>query len=116
MLKRKRDHIASRIELEKMRLAELDKQIETIENGTQDIEKIRFDVIWRYPHSIEDQEIKISMHAIDELIKAGEKNDRKRTQPLIDAVKEYQKCSNGVTITGMFKALKTLGDHEENGI
>lgn len=102
-------------------IAELDKQIEAIENGPVSVEALvesflaNLNPLSKHKHALE-----INMIHTDYLkyfAKECESNDRKRTQPLIDAVKEWLEAadkSSGIPFgyNILNHALSTLEENE----
>ena len=115
-LKTERQAKTRLIEMLSIDIAEIDKKIEAIENGPVSAKK------W-YEDKEKTEGVCTCCGSLMvgeiEIFKQGEQNDRKRTQPLIDAVKESLKTLDFLTdapdsenTERIRKALKLLEENE----
>lgn len=117
VLQARRNELFRRIENDQHQMKELDKQIEAIGNGPVSAAK------WlNNNYTVEPNIGGFGPTDMFESFKAGEANDRKRTQPLIDAAKGFMKFAepnkllpynkSEAYFVAMDQALKTLEENE----
>lgn len=102
------------------RIAELDKQIEAIESSPVSVDEYLKPFISDSKKPDSDPYCqRCWVQGQREGFKAGEQNDRKRTRPLIDAVKEWAEMTKGFNQSSLYeeskailKALKTLEEYD----
>lgn len=111
-LKIERQAKAKLIEMLHQEIAEIDKQIYAIENEPLSTEDCILKVFSEIDPDSPNREWIFRWHNLLELARLCEQNDRKRTQPLIDAVKTYRVTGAVYDLEEMYKALKTLEENE----